>query len=171
GLGSADADTMMEMRYEGYGPSGVAVLVDCLSDNRNRTVSDVRHAFTKYSGNLGTDGSVSYLFDARGEIWLPAGVSEESFMDVAIDAGALDVQQEDDHYLILTNREDYHEIVEKLKTANIEIEHSELCMRPQNKVLLNAEASETLIKLIDMLEDLDDVQYVYTNADFPTEEA
>lgn len=167
GAGGLDGDNMMEMRYEGYGPGGVAILVDCLSDNKNRTVSDVRHAFTKHGGNLGTDGSVSYLFTKQGDILLAAGQSEESVMEVAIDAGADDVLVEDGQIEIITSTEKYHAVLHALQEAGFEIEQSELTMNAQTLVAIDTESAETLIKLIDMLDDLDDVQEVHSNAQFP----
>ena len=167
GVGGLDGDNMLEMRYEGYGPGGVAILVDCLSDNKNRTVSEVRHAFTKFGGNLGTDGSVSYLFNKQGEILLTNGQSEEAAMEVAIEAGADDVVIEEGQLEIITAADSYHVVLHAVQNAGYEIEHSHLTMRAQTMVTVDADAAETLIKLIDMLEDLDDVQEVHSNAAFP----
>jgi YebC/PmpR family DNA-binding regulatory protein len=164
GVGGLDGEAMVSMRYEGYGPSGIAILVDCLSDNKNRTVSDVRHAFTKYGGNLGTDGSVSYLFEHQGEILLSPEQSEELAMELAIDNGAKDVLVEEGRIEIITSVEQYHSMLNALQTAGLNIEESQITMRAQNSLPVNEEAAETLMKLIDMLEDLDDVQEVYTNA-------
>ncbi|KTD23405.1 YebC [Legionella lansingensis] len=167
GAGGLEDANMIEMRYEGYGPGGVAILVDCLSDNKNRTVSDVRHAFTKYGGNLGTDGSVAYLFHKQGEILLTSGQSEEEAMEVAIEAGAEDVILEDNQIEVITPAESYHAVLAALQEAGYEIEQSQLTMRAQTTVAIDKEAAETLLKLIDMLEDLDDVQEVYSNAELP----
>lgn len=166
GVGGLDGDLMVAMRYEGYGPGGIAVLVDCLSDNKNRTVSDVRHAFTKHGGNLGTDGSVSYLFVNQGEILMAVGQSEDKVMDVAIDAGASDVSVDDGQIEVTVPVEAYHSVLNALNDAGLEIENSHLTMRAQTMIAIDDESAETLIKLIDMLEDLDDVQEVYSNAEF-----
>ena len=166
GVGGLDGDTMVAMRYEGYGPGGIAVLVDCLSDNKNRTVSDVRHAFTKHGGNLGTDGSVSYLFSHQGEILMLDGQSEDQVMEIAIDSGASDVAVDEGQIEIITPVEEYHTVLNALQNAGLEIEESHLTMRAQTMVPIDDESAESLIKLIDMLEDLDDVQEVYSNAQF-----
>lgn len=154
------------MRYEGYGPSGVAIIVDCLSDNKNRTVSEVRHAFTKFGGNLGTENSVSYLFDQQGEFLLAPGMTEDNIMDLAIEAGASDVTTIDDQVEIITPADQYHAMLTTLQAHQIEIEQSHLTMRAQTAAPVSGDSAETLEKLIDMLEDLDDVQMVYTNADW-----
>jgi len=169
GVGGLEGANMMEMRYEGYGPGGVAVLVDCLSDNKNRTVSEVRHAFTKHNGNLGTDGSVSYLFNEQGEILLAPTANEDQAIEVAIEAGAEDVMQEEGQIEIITTVETYHAVLSALATANFEVEHSHLTKRAQTMIPLDKETTESLEKLIDMLEDLDDVQEVYSNAAYPEE--
>lgn len=166
GVGGLDGDAMVAMRYEGYGPGGIAVLVDCLSDNKNRTVSDVRHAFTKNGGNLGTDGSVAYLFVNQGEILMAAGQSEEQVMELAIDAGASDVAVENGQIEVIAPVESYHSVLNALHHAGLEVEHSHLTMRANLMVPVDDETAEGLIKLIDMLEDLDDVQEVYSNAEF-----
>ena len=167
GVGGLDGANMVEMCYEGYGPGGVAILVDCLSDNKNRTVSEVRHAFTKYGGNLGTDGSVSYLFTKQGEILLAPTSQDEQAMDVVIDAGADDVGIEDGQIEVITPVEAYHAVLSALNTAKFEVEHSHITMRAQTTVALDKDTAESLEKLIDALEDLDDVQAVYSNAEFP----
>lgn len=167
GAGGLDGADMSAMRYEGYGPGGVAVLVDCLSDNKNRTVSEVRHAFTKFGGNLGTDGSVAYLFNHQGEILLAAGADAEQVMDVAIEAGADDVSLEGEQVEVITPSDGYHAVLSALEQAGLAVEQSHLTMRAQTAVDLKPEQLETLEKLIDMLEDLDDVQAVYCNAIFP----
>jgi YebC/PmpR family DNA-binding regulatory protein len=166
GVGGLDGDTMVAMRYEGYGPGGIAVLVDCLSDNKNRTVSDVRHAFTKNGGNLGTDGSVAYLFANQGEILMALGQSEDQVMEIAIDAGASDVTVDEGQIEVIAPVEAYHSVLNALQDANLEIEQSHLTMRAQTLITIDDENAESLIKLIDMLEDLDDVQEVYSNAEF-----
>ena len=166
GVGGLDGANMMEMRYEGYGPGGIAILVDCLSDNKNRTVSEVRHAFTKFGGNLGTDGSVAYLFNHQGEILLAPTEETERAMDIAIEAGADDVVLEEGQLEVITAVDHYHSVLHALQAAGFEVEHSHLTMRAQTLLPIDADASETLEKLIDMLEDLDDVQTVYSNAEY-----
>ena len=166
GVGGLDGANMVEMRYEGYGPGGVAILVDCLSDNKNRTVSEVRHAFTKHGGNLGTDGSVSYLFNEQGEILLAPTELEEQAMDIAIEAGAADVIVEDGQIEVITTADTYHAILAALNESNIDVEHSHVTMRAQTTVSLDKDTAESLEKLIDALEDLDDVQMVHSNAEY-----
>ncbi len=165
GVGGLDGANMTEMRYEGYGPGGVAILVDCLSDNKNRTVSEVRHAFTKHGGNLGTDGSVSYLFNEQGELLLAPTAHEEQAMDIAIEAGAVDVILDDGQIEVITTADTYHAILSTLQASNIEVEHSHVTMRAQTTIQLDKETAESLEKLIDALEDLDDVQVVHCNAE------
>lgn len=167
GVGGLDGANMIEMRYEGYGPGGVAVLVDCLSDNKNRTVSEVRHAFTKSGGNLGTDGSVAYLFTEQGEILLAPTDREDQAMDLAIEAGATDVNLEDGQIEVITTSDTYHAILATLQASTFEVEHSHVTMRAQLTVPITKDTAESLEKLIDMLEDLDDVQVVHSNAEFP----
>jgi YebC/PmpR family DNA-binding regulatory protein len=167
GAGGLDGDNMVVMRYEGYGPGGIAILVDCLSDNKNRTVSDVRHAFTKHGGNLGTDGSVSYLFNHQGEILLASGQSNDEAMELAIESGAEDVVEEEGQLEIITPADSYHAVLNAMQKGGYLIEHSQLAMRAQLMIDINQETAESLMKLLDMLEDLDDVQNVYSNAQFP----
>lgn len=165
GVGGLDGANMTEMRYEGYAPGGIALLVDCLSDNKNRTVSEVRHAFTKFGGNLGTDGSVSYLFSHRGEILLAPTNDVDKAMDIAIEAGADDVGLDEGQVDIITRADNFHEILGKLESASLEVEESQLTMHAETLIPVDKETAEKLIKLIDMLEDLDDVQRVYSNAE------
>ncbi len=167
GVGDQSSDAMQVMHYEGYAPGGVAILVDCLSDNKNRTVSDVRHAFTKYGGNLGTDGSVSYLFQQRGEILLSVDTPEDRAVELAIEKGADDVLVEDKQVLMITAPSGYHEMVSAIEKAGMAIEHAELVMHANISVPLDEETAQSVIKLIDALEDLDDVQMVHSNAHFP----
>ena len=169
GVGGQEGLDMLEMRYEGYGPGGAAILVDCLSDNKNRTVSEVRHAFTKYGGNLGTDGSVAYLFEKQGEIVLVSGQAEELVMEAAIDAGAQDVITDENYLAVITSVENYHRVVTTLQKKGLMIEESHLMMNPQTLVQVENNTAETLMKLLELLEDLDDVQKVYTNAQFSNE--
>jgi len=166
GVGGLDGAHMVEMRYEGYGPGGIAILVDCLSDNKNRTVSEVRHAFTKFGGNLGTENSVSYLFHQQGELLLAPTDAQERAIDIAIEAGASDVTLEEGQLEVITPADLYHAVLTALQSEHFEVEHSQLAMRAQVTVPVQGDAAETLEKLLDMLEDLDDVQTVYSNADF-----
>ncbi len=167
GAGGLDDDSMVEMRYEGYGPQGVAIIVDCLSDNKNRTVSEVRHAFSKFGGNMGTDGSVSYLFMKQGEISLEPVEDEETAMEIAIESGAEDVYIENGQIEIITAAENYHAMLGALEENKFPIANNQLTMRAQTQVELEGEAAETFVKLYDMLEDLDDVQEIYSNAVLP----
>jgi len=170
GAGGLDGVNMLEMRYEGYGPAGVAVLVDCLSDNKNRTVSEVRHAFSKCGGNLGTDGSVAYLFAKQGQISFSVGVNEELIFDIALEAGADDVISSDDGSIdVLTAPESFHQVLTSLEDKSLEAERAEVTMQASTMVPLDVEGAEKLMRLVDLLEDLDDVQNVYTNADISDE--
>jgi len=170
GAGGEGEANVEEITYEGYGPGGVAVIVECLSNNRNRTVSEVRHAFTKHGGNLGTNGSVSYLFNNIGQIMLAPGNSEEKIIEIAIEAGADEVDTEDDGSIAIeTVPEKFAAVKAALETAGLEISFAEVSMVATIEVSLDEELSETAIKMIDMLEDLDDVQAVYTNAAFAQE--
>ncbi|MFA5627355.1 MAG: YebC/PmpR family DNA-binding transcriptional regulator [Thiohalomonadaceae bacterium] len=170
GIGAGDGENYEEIRYEGYGPGGVAVMVDCLSDNRNRTVSEVRHAFTKCGGNLGTDGSVAYLFSRLGMLSYAAGSDEDRLMEVALEAGADDVVTNDDGSIdIITAQESFLEVKEAMLAAGLEPEMAEVTEHPATTVDLPLEDAEKVMKLVDMLEDLDDVQSVYSNADFSEE--
>ena len=166
GAGNLDSDSYEELRYEGYGPNGVAIVVDCMTDNRNRTVADVRHAFTKHGGNLGTDGSVSYLFKKVGLINVEGNVEEEALMEVAIDAGAEDVvQNEDGSYEITTAWEEISSVNDVLVSAGYNLVTSEVTMQAETTVSLAQEAAESMLKFLDALEEIDDVQRVYSNAE------
>jgi len=168
GSGANDAENFDEIRYEGYGPGGVAVMVDCLTDNKNRTVAEVRHAFSKSGGNLGTDGSVAYMFNKLGVISFPAGTDEDAVTDAALEAGAEDlVTAEDGSFDVLTQPEDFIEVRDALSAAGFEFEQAEVTMRPDNLSPMDLKDVEKLLRLLDMLEDLDDVQNVYSNADIP----
>jgi YebC/PmpR family DNA-binding regulatory protein len=170
GTGELEGASYEEVRYEGYGPGGVAVMVDCLTDNRNRTVADVRHAFSKHGGNLGADGSVAYLFSQVGELAYPPGSDEDRIMEAAIEAGAADVTTNDDGSIdVLTAPEDYERVHESMKAASLAPESAEVTMRAATKVRIDAEQAESLLKLLDVLDELDDVQNVYSNADIPEE--
>lgn len=168
GAGAGEGDNYEEVTYEGYGVGGIAVLVDCMTDNRNRTVSDVRHAFTKRGGNLGTDGSVAYLFKRTGQISYSAGVDENRLIEVALEAGAEDVVTNDDGSMdVLSAWEDFSAVKEALLDAGLEPENAEVTMLVSITVPVDLDGAEKLLALVDHLEDLDDVQNVYTNADIP----
>lgn len=170
GAGSDDADNMEEITYEGYGIGGIAVLVECLTDNRNRTVSEVRHAFTKHGGNLGTDGSVAYLFERKGQILFDDSHDEDALMEAALEAGAEDVITNDDGSVeILADWTELMTVKDAMETAGFSAADWEVAMLPSTKVELDQSGAEKLMKMIDRLEDLDDVQNVYTNADIPDE--
>ncbi len=159
-----------ELKYEGYAPGGVAVMVECLTDNRNRTVAEVRHAFTKYGGNLGTDGSVDYLFSKLGVLNFAPGTSEEEVLEAALDAGADDVVSEADGSIeVIVSPEDYSVVVAAMKTAGLTPENTELTMRASVEVELDVETGEKVLRFLDALEELDDTQDVYSNADIPAE--
>ncbi len=166
GSGAQDGENFEEIRYEGYGPGGVAVMVDCMTDNRNRTVAEVRHAFTKVGGNLGTDGSVAYQFTKTGVLSYPIGSDEDQIIEAALEAGAHDVISNDDGSIdVLTEPEQFVDIREAMLTANLEPEQAEVTMRAANSTPLELNDAEKMVRLLDTLEDLDDVQEVYSNAD------
>ncbi len=170
GSGDTEGADYEEVRYEGYGPGGVAVIVDCLTDNRNRTVAEVRHAFAKYGGNLGADGSVAYLFNHVGQISLPGGADEDRIMEVALEAGAEDVISNDDSsFDVITDPQEFEAIRNALAAAGLEAETSEITHRASTSAELGAEDAARMIKLLEALEDLDDVQNVYSNADISEE--
>ena len=170
GSGELEGQNFEEVRYEGYAPGGVAVMVDCMTDNRNRTVSEVRHAFTKCGGNLGTDGSVSYLFDKSGIISYPKGSDEDKIMEVALEAGAEDVVNYNDGSIdVLTTPENFGAVKDAMTAAGLEAENAEVTMRAATDVALQVEDAGKMLKLLEMLEDLDDVQNVYSNADISEE--
>jgi len=168
GAGAGEGDNYEEVTYEGYGIGGIAVLVQCLTDNRNRTVSDVRHAFSKRGGNLGTDGSVAYLFSRRGQLSYLPGTDEEQLMDAALEAGAEDVIGNDDGSLdVFTAWEDFNSVKEALDAAGLAPESAEVAMIAATTIEVDDEAAEKILALVEHLEDLDDVQNVYTNASIP----
>lgn len=168
--GAQDGESYEHIRYEGYGPGGIAVLVDCLTDNRNRTVSDVRYAFTRANGNLGTDGSVAYLFKKRGMLHFTDGVNEDALMEAALEAGADDIAvQGDGSVEVVTTPENFVAVKEALQAAGFVPQYAEVLMQPDITTVLAVDEAEKLLKLIDALEDLDDVQNVYTNADISSD--
>lgn len=162
--GAAEGENYESVRYEGYGHGGVAFMVDCLTDNRNRTASQVRSAFTKAGGNLGTDGSVSYMFSRRGSIVIPADYDEDTMMMTSLDAGALDFEVVGDNYIITTDTENFTKVKSALEEASVkEFLECELTYIPNMEVTLDEEGIEKVHKLVETLEDLDDVQNVYYN--------
>lgn len=165
GSGALDGVDYEEIRYEGYGISGAAVMVDCMTDNRVRTVADVRHAFTKYGGNLGTDGSVSFLFKHCGQLIFAPGTDEEKLIDAALDGGAEDVISNDDGSIeVITAPYEFINVKQALEKAGFKAEHAEVTMKPSSEALLTGEDAVKMQKLLDALENLDDVQNVYTTA-------
>lgn len=168
GAGGADGADVEELVYEGYGPGGVAILVEVMTDNRNRTVAEVRYAFNKYGGNLGTDGSVAYLFTRQGMINFAPGADEEQVMDIALEAGAEDFDVEEDGAIsVVTPWETLGEVVAALSSKEQQPDHSEVTMVASTTVECDQELAEKVLRLIDAIEELDDVQEVYSNADFP----
>lgn len=167
GAGEDDAGNIIEIRYEGYGPGGVAVMVDCMTDNRNRTVAEVRHVFTKMGGNLGTDGSVAYMFKKIGQIFFTPEVDEDQVFELALEAGALDVDSDEESGVcVTTSAEDFHTVYEVLTKAGLKAHTAEVTMVADNDIeIADQDLAEKIIKMIDKLEDLDDVQEVYSNAD------
>lgn len=169
--GEGAGDNYSRIIYEGYGPGGVAVIVDCLTDNVQRTAPEVRHAFDKNGGNLGTDGSVMFMFDHKGEILVDnTGKDFDQFMMDALEAGADDVIQEDEYFEAITSIEAFNDAVENLKNAEYKVERSVISYIAQNEIEVDTDYHEKLEKLIDTLEDNDDVQEVYTNWNAPSED-
>lgn len=168
--GELEGVSYEEIRYEGYAQGGVAVMVECLTDNRNRTVAEVRHAFSKHGGNLGTDGSVGYLFSKLGVLSYAPGVNEDKVMEAALEAGADDIETADDGSVeVLTSPEAYAAVVEKMTAAGLAPAESEITMRASVEVELDVETARKVVSFLDILEDLDDTQAVYHNADIPDE--
>ena len=168
--GGMDGENYEEIRYEGYGAGGVAVMVDCMTDNRNRTAADVRHAFSKYGGNLGTDGSVAYLFVKQGIISFPEGADEDAVVDASLEAGAEDVVTNDDGSMdVITTPETFEEVRAALAAKGLTTHTSEVTFNATTSTAPDKDTAERLLKMIDVLEDLDDVQEVYTNADISDE--
>lgn len=166
-IGEVEGASYLELTYEGYGPGGVAVLVESVTDNKNRTVAEVRHAFSKNGGSLGESGSVAWMFDRKGVITLPnQGKSEDEMMEIVLEAGAEDLQAEDDFFEITAAIEDFENVRKAIIDAQLEVENASLQWIAKNTVEVSGDTAEKLIKMIDMLEDSDDVQNVYTNADF-----
>ncbi|MBT8123884.1 MAG: YebC/PmpR family DNA-binding transcriptional regulator [Gammaproteobacteria bacterium] len=168
GAGEQDGDNYEEIRYEGYGPGGSAILVDCMTDNRNRTVAEVRHAFTKFNGNMGTSGSVAYMFASMGVIQFAPGTDEDAVMEAALDSGAEDVVTSDDGSIeVLTSPEEFIKVKDALIATGLNPEEAEVTMRADTRATLSNKEGESMLKLLDVLDELDDVQNVYSNADIP----
>lgn len=165
GSGNLEGVDYLECRYEGYGIGGAAVMVDCLTDNKTRTVADVRHAFSKYGGNMGTDGCVAFQFTHCGYLVFAPGVDEDALMEAALEAGANDVVTNDDGSLeVITDPNDFSTVKAALEAAGFKAEMGEVTMKPQNETVLSGDDAVRMQKLLDALEDLDDVQHVYTSA-------
>jgi YebC/PmpR family DNA-binding regulatory protein len=168
--GELEGVTYEELRYEGYAPNGVAVMVDTLTDNRNRTVAEVRHAFSKAGGSLGTDGSVAYLFNKIGVLNFEPGTSEDAVLEVAMETGADDIVTEEDGSIeVVTSPEGYSDVLTAMEEADLMPANSEITMRATLEVELDVNAGQKVLRLLDALEDLDDAQAVYSNADIPSE--
>ena len=167
GSGTGETGQLEEIVFEGYGPGGVAILVETMTDNRNRTVSDVRHAFSKFGGNLGTDGSVSYLFKKLGLIHINKEFSEEKLMELVIESGAIDITNEEDFFEVTTELNDFNKIIDIFKQNEIKYLNAELTLRAETLVSLDNEMSEKVLNIMEFMDDLDDVQEVHTNAEFP----
>ena len=168
GAGGDESGNVDEIRYEGYGPGGVALIVDTMTDNKNRTVAEIRHVFSKFGGNLGTDGSVSYLFTKIGLISLQNEVDEDTIMEAALEGGAEDIVTNDDNSIdIITNPDNLVDVKEAILAVGYKPENTEVTMRASTTNELDKKSAETMIRLLDALEDLDDVQKVYSNAEIP----
>ena len=170
GSGDTEGENFEEIRYEGYGPAGTAIMVDCLTDNRKRTVAEVRHAFSKAGGNLGTDGSVAYMFSRAGILVYPPGSDEDAIMEAALEAGAEDVTTNDDGSIeVSTGFEDFMAVKDAMTATGFEPVEAQVVEKAANMIEVSLEDAEKIMRLIDTLEDLDDVQDVHTNADFSEE--
>jgi YebC/PmpR family DNA-binding regulatory protein len=168
GTGELEGVNYEEATYEGYGPGGAAVFIESLSDNKNRAVSEIRHALTKHGGNMGENGCVAWMFDKRGYFNVDkAAVDEEKLMEVALEAGAEDVREDDDSFEVITSPEEFEAVKEALDGAQIAYSDDEVTMLPQNMSPLEGKNAERMLKLMDAMDDCDDVQKVYTNADIP----
>ncbi len=166
GTGELEGVDYQEVSYEGYGPGGVALYIECLTDNLNRSVADVRHALGKHGGSLGTSGSVAWQFERKGLIYIEAaGTTEEAVFEAAIEGGAEDVKPEDDEFVVTTPASDFHAVQDAIKAAGIDIKEAELTMVASNEVAVAGKEAERLLKLMDALDDLDDVQKVHSNGD------
>ena len=168
--GELEGITYQELMYEGYGSGGVAMLIEVATDNKNRSVADVRHLFSKYNGSMGENGSVAWMFDRKGIIALPIqNKTEDEIMDIVLEAGAEDLQTEDDFFEVQTDLESFEPVVKALVAADLQIENASLRWIAKNTVSVNGEDAEKVMKLIEAMEDSEDVQNVYSNADFDEE--
>ena len=169
--GELEGVSYEELRYEGYAPGGVAVIVECMTDNKNRTVSEVRHAFTKHGGNLGTDGSVAFMFRKLGVLAFAPGANEERIMEVALEAGADDVvsHPDDGSVEVLTSPENYQAVKDAMEAAGLKPDDAEITLRAENDIAVSGDQAKAVAKMLDKLEELDDVQNVYSNADLPAD--
>lgn len=171
GTGELEGVNYEGITYEGYGPGGVAVLVECLTDNKNRTVADIRHVFSKYNGNLGEKGCVGWMFSKKGMIIIPqSAIEEDELMEIVLDNGAEDMKTEDENYEVSTSVEDFSNVLEAIKVKDIETESAEIAMVPSTFIKLTGKQAEQMLKLADKLEELDDVQNVWSNFDISAEE-
>ena len=170
GTGELEGVSYEEISYEGYGPGGAAVLVESLTDNKNRTVADIRSIFGKNGGNLGENGCVAWMFDKKGYIVVErSAVDEDTLMETALEAGAEDIREDDSNYEVITEPAEFEAIKEAIDTASIAYIDAEVTMLPQNTTNLTGKEAEQMVRLMEMLDDCDDVQKVYTNADIPEE--
>jgi YebC/PmpR family DNA-binding regulatory protein len=169
GAGNAEGDNYENLTYEGYGPGGVAILVECLTDNKNRTVAEVRHAFSKAGSELGTSGSVAYMFERKGQLIYDANTDEDSLMEAALEAGADDIINHQDSFEVSTTPEDFQAVKEALREQGLKEEDAEIAMVPATQAELDLDTAVKVLKLIERLDDLDDTQNVYSNADIPAE--
>ena len=170
GLGNTEGEDYQEIRYEGYGPGGAAIIVDCMTDNKNRTVAAVRHAFSKYGGNLGSDGSVEYMFDQIGLLTYENISNEENFFDIAVELDVEDINTDDDKYIeIITSPLNLEKVSNILQKKGFQPKNSEITIHAKNTTLLNLNQANSMIKLLEMLDDIDEVQNVFSNAEFPDE--
>jgi YebC/PmpR family DNA-binding regulatory protein len=167
GTGAGETGNLEEITYEGYGPGGVAVLVEAMTDNRNRTVADVRHAFTKFGGNLGTDGSVSYLFNKIGLAMIKKNQDEDAVMEILLDFDGEDLEDTGDNFVATVPSQNLSAFVEKLKEQGIEVENAEVTMKADTSVPVDQEMGDKVLKILDFLDEVDDVQEVHSNAEFP----
>jgi YebC/PmpR family DNA-binding regulatory protein len=171
GTGELEGGNIEEVTYEGYGPGGAAVLIEATTDNPNRTVAEVRHAFTRNGGNLGTSNSVGWMFDRKGQIYLDASrLDEDRTLELALDAGAEDFARDGDQFVVSTTVSDFHAVQDSLRAKGVQIDSSELAMVPKNTVKVEGKDAEALIRLVEALEELDDVSKVFSNFDIDSSE-
>jgi YebC/PmpR family DNA-binding regulatory protein len=171
GTGELEGGNIEEVTYEGYGPGGAAVYIEATTDNPNRTVADVRHAFTRNGGNLGTSNSVGWMFDRKGQVYLDATkLDEDRTLELALEAGAEDFAREGDQFVVITGVADFHAVQDRLRAKGIRIDSAELAMVPKNTVKVEGKEAEALIRLVETLEELDDVSQVFSNFDIDSSE-